>query len=175
MSVRLAGLVLGLLLVAAPALAKDCAREVPLPADARLVPRAAGVPDDVARFAGAWLGAWKNRDGSDGLCTALIVEEVFANGFARVIYGYGTDKAFDADVPNYRRATGRIADGALRFLLPSPGRPTFAYTFDDGKLRRTSRGEGDAPLSRVRDLGDLGCPGPASMVQHGRKIRQSGL
>jgi hypothetical protein len=90
MSVRVTwpGLVvtLGLTLVAGPALAKDCTREMPVPADARLVPRAADVPDDVARFAGAWLGAWKNRDGSDGRCTALIVEEVFANGFARVIY-----------------------------------------------------------------------------------------
>jgi hypothetical protein len=166
MSARLTwpGLVvaLGLTLAAGPALAKDCTREMPVPADARLVPRAADVPDNLARFAGAWLGAWKNRDGNDGLCTALIVEEVFANGIARVIYSYGVDPAFGADVPNSWRATGRIADGVLRFLLPAPGRPAFAFTFDDGKLNGTYRGEGHASMSRIRDLGDLGCPRPVS-------------
>jgi len=67
-------------------------------------------------------------------------------------------------VPNYWRATGRIADGVLRFLLPSPGRLPLAYTFDDGKLSGTYRGEGNAPLSRVRDLADLGCPRPAGVA-----------
>jgi hypothetical protein len=166
MGARLAwpGLVvtLGLTLVAGPALAKDCTREMPVPVDARLAPRAANVPDDVARFAGAWLGAWKNRDGSDGLCAALIVEEVFANGIARVVYSYGVDKAFGAEVPNAWRATGRIADGVLSVVLPSPGRPVFTFTFDDGKLKAKYRGEGDGTLLRAGNLADIGCPRVAS-------------
>ena len=155
---------LALTLVAGPALAKDCTREMPVPADSRLVPPTADVPEAVARFAGAWLGAWKNKDGSDGLCTALIVEEVFPNGIARVVYSYGVDKAFDAEVPYYWRASGRITDGVLRVVLPAPGRPAFAYTLSNGTLKGTYQGTGNAALSKVSALADVGCPRHAGAI-----------
>jgi hypothetical protein len=77
---------LALVLDARAASAKECRGETPLPADVRLVPAGPDVPETVARFAGAWAGAWKVPTGADALCHTLVVEEVFSSGFARVIY-----------------------------------------------------------------------------------------
>src|SRR4030095_6019187 len=68
------------------AAAKECRRETPLPADIRVIPAGSDVPETVARFAGAWAGAWRTPTGGDALCHTLVLEEVFSNGFARVIY-----------------------------------------------------------------------------------------
>jgi hypothetical protein len=83
------------LLLAPPAptsAAKDCRGTTPLPDGVRLVPPAAGVPADVARFAGAWSGAWPDKRGDAALCQALVVEAVFANGWARVVYGHRLER-----------------------------------------------------------------------------------
>ena len=66
---------LGLALGTQIAAAKECQRETPLPADVRLIPPGPEVPEAVARFAGAWSGAWGR---SDGLCHTPVVEDVFA-------------------------------------------------------------------------------------------------
>src|SRR2546426_3640331 len=77
------------------ATAKECVRETPLPADVRLIAPGSEVPEAVARFAGAWIGAWQPSGisgamyqlgrllvgrGRFALCHTLVVEEVFANG-----------------------------------------------------------------------------------------------
>ena len=53
----------------------------------RLIAPGPEIPAAVARFAGVWVGVWED---SGGLCHTLVVEEVFANGYARVIYSVGT-------------------------------------------------------------------------------------
>jgi hypothetical protein len=80
------------------------------------------LPEAMAGFAGAWIGEWED---SGGLCHTLVVEEVFANGVARVIYSHGTSAALNIPLPGFLHATGRIVDGVLRFRLTSgdPGPP----------------------------------------------------
>src|SRR5262249_5785656 len=90
-----------LALVAAPlsARALECQGAVPLPNDIRLVRPAADVPSAIARFAGAWSGAWRDTNGRDTQCNALVVEEVHANGFARVVYGVSASTAPGGTMP----------------------------------------------------------------------------
>src|SRR5882672_9167170 len=42
-------------------IARDCRQETPLPTEVRLVAPGTDVPETVARFAGAWSGAWRPR------------------------------------------------------------------------------------------------------------------
>jgi hypothetical protein len=44
-----------------PATALDCRGVMPLPPDVHLVTPSADVPEAIARFAGAWTGAWRDR------------------------------------------------------------------------------------------------------------------
>src|SRR5262249_57927980 len=117
-----AGVFLATALLASTAVAKDCIRETPLPADVTLTAPPTNLPLDLSGFAGAWSGAW---DGD--ICTALVVEEVLANGVARIVYSRGTAEELKLYQPRYWRATGRIADGGLRFKLPTIARPRFEY------------------------------------------------
>ncbi len=71
---------LGLTLGTQAAAARECHRETPLPADVRLSAPGPEVPEAMARFAGAWIGAWLDK-GSEALCHTLIVEEVLALRF----------------------------------------------------------------------------------------------
>ena len=81
-------MVAALLLVALPrvAAALDCQGTMPLPDDVRVVPPASDVPQELARFSGAWTGAWRDSGGTDTQCNTLIIEEVHPNGFLRVVY-----------------------------------------------------------------------------------------
>src|SRR5713101_10130814 len=69
------------------AAARECRQETPLPTDVRLIAPGPQVPEAVARFAGAWTGAWED---SGGLCHTLVVEEELVHGYARGIYSIGT-------------------------------------------------------------------------------------
>jgi hypothetical protein len=171
----------GLVLVSQVPLAKECHRETLLPAEVRLITPRPEVPEAVARFAGVWVGALR-PDGILGaiyqlgrvligrgrfaLCHTLVVEEVYANGFARVIFSLGTnDVDSNLHLPHVWRVTGRIVDGELRFHLPVPGDPKLAYgvagetllgTFEgpDGSIRAT--------LTRLADESQVGCGAQAS-------------
>src|SRR5215475_1505601 len=141
----------------ATAHARDCVRETPLPADVTLTSPGTNVPADLARLAGAWTGVW---DGD--ACSTLVVEEVFANGVARVVYSHGTSEALKIRQPRYSRATGRIADGVLRFKLPTVTRPDFEYRYrsDGDTLSGISRpGAVDRKVSmgRAPDISTIGC------------------
>jgi hypothetical protein len=69
--------------------AKDCTRATPLPADTMITPPAADVPAHLAKFSGAWGRVWTGQPGDDGPCSTLVVEDIFPNGFVRVIYSVG--------------------------------------------------------------------------------------
>ena len=90
-----------------------------------------------------------------------MVEEVFAHGYALVIYSVGTYAGWDIRQPSFLRATGRIVDGALRFHLPVPDRPNLAYRFVGEMLRGTFNDEGSVHLSRVVDVSQVDC-GPVA-------------
>jgi hypothetical protein len=62
--VRLAILVLALSVAATSEAAIDCRAATPLPDDLTLVAPAADVPESLARFAGAWSGAWRDTKGN---------------------------------------------------------------------------------------------------------------
>jgi dienelactone hydrolase len=89
--------------------------QVSLPTDLSIQPPSASVPAEDAAFSGAWgNGAW---DGSTP--TALIVEQIDADGTARVIYARGaTEHPTAAD--HWLRLTGRIEDHRLTIHLPDP-------------------------------------------------------
>ena len=110
----------------------------------------------MARFAGAWTGAWLDK-GREAVCHTLVVEEVFTNGYARVIYSIGTYAGWDIRQPQFWRATGRIVDGTLRFRFPVPERPDLAYWFAGEALQGTFKGEGSVSLTRMADLSQVGC------------------
>jgi hypothetical protein len=150
---------LGLALSSQTAAAKECQRETPLPTDVRLIPPGPQVPEAVARFAGVWTGEWEHFG---GLCHTLVVEEVFANGYARVIFSHGISQdlaAVDPNVrlPEFRRVTGRVVDGTLRSHLPIPGRPEFAYRVAGETLEGTLQGKGRVRLTRVADVDQVSC------------------
>jgi hypothetical protein len=129
-----------------------------LPADVRLIAPGPEVPEAVARFAGAWSGAWLDR-GREALCHTLVVEKVFANSAAGVIHSIGTYESWDIRQPNFWRATGWIVEGVLRFHLPLqvPDRPELAYRFAGAALQGTFKGEGRVRLTRVADVRQVGC------------------
>jgi hypothetical protein len=144
----------------AAAHAKDCAGATPLPADVTITPPAADVSADLARFSGAWGGVWAPSDGGDGPCSVLVVEEVFANGYARLIHSAGVS---DPATPQSRfwRASGRIVDGVLRFELPLSGRPALTYRFADNGLAGTFKEfarEATMTATRIADLRQVACP-----------------
>jgi hypothetical protein len=117
--------------------AVDCRRATPLPDGLELVAPAADVPESAARFAGAWSGAWRDAGGSEALCNTLVVVEVLANSYARVVYS-GEASVLN-EIPNFWRSTGRIVDGVLRFQLPTIGGGALAYRFDGAQ--RPGRGQ----------------------------------
>jgi hypothetical protein len=139
------------------ATAKECHRQTPLPANVRLIAPGTEVPEAFARFAGARIGAWVDQKGLEVLCHTLVVEEVLANGYARVIYSIGTYAGWNIRQPNFWRATGRIIDGVLRFHLPVPSRPSLAYRFGDETLQGTFNSESQVSLARVADLRQVNC------------------
>lgn len=148
---------LGLALGSQTAVAKECSRETPLPTDVRLSALGPDVPEAMARFAGAWNGAWLDG-GRAALGHTLVVEKVFADGYALVIYSVGTYAGWDVWQPTFLRATGRIVDGALRFHLPVPQRPRLAYRFVDETLQGTDNYCRDMLNVRALLPGPMLCP-----------------
>ncbi len=152
---------LGLALGSQAAAAKECQRETPLPADVRLIAPGPEVPEAVARFAGAWSGVSVGPGDSVPICETLVVGEVLANGYARVIFSEGTSVALDVRLPWFVRATGRIVDGELRMPLPVRHRPQLTYRVAGEALHGSSGGvgwrNGRAVLTRVADVSQVGC------------------
>jgi len=131
-------LALGLALGTQAALAKECHHETLLPADIRLIAPDPEVPEAVARFAGAWSGVSVGPGDRTPICETLVVEGVYTNGYARVIFSVGTSAALDVRQPGFGRATGRIVDGELRVLLPFPYLLKLTYRVVGETLQGTS-------------------------------------
>lgn len=166
----------GLVLVSQVPVAKECHRETLLPAEVRVSSPGSEVPEAVTRFAGVWVGALRPSGilgdiyqlgrvligrGRFALCHTLVVEEVYANGIARVIFSLGTDYA-DRNLhqPNFWYITGRIVNGELPLQLPIPVRHKLAYRVVGEALQATFEGpDGSigATLTRVADLRQVGC------------------
>jgi hypothetical protein len=150
--------VLGLTLSAPAAVATECRQETPLPADIRLVAPGPEMPEAVAQFAGVWVGMWED---AGELCHTLVVEEVFANGYARVIYSVGTSLVVNVRLPAFFRVTGRIVDGILGFHLPIRERLERTYRMVGGSLQAAREApEGHtshAMLTRLADLTEIAC------------------
>jgi hypothetical protein len=145
---------LGLALGTHASAAKECQRETPVPADVRLLTPSPEVPETIARFAGVWTGEWEH---SGEFCHTLVVEEVLANGYARVIYSYGTSVTVNIRLPGFFHATGRIVDGELRVHLPIGDRPPVAYQVAGETLQGTGPDDGRIRLTRAADLSQVGC------------------
>lgn len=159
--IRLAVLVLALNVAAVADAAVDCRGATPLPDDLALTAPTADVPEGLARFAGAWTGAWRDAKGNEALCTTLVVEEVLANGYARVVYSVGVSPTLGVRIPGFWRAAGRIAEGVFRFRLPTIDRGALAYRFDGADLAGTYNDEGAVRLARIADGAPLRCGGPS--------------
>jgi hypothetical protein len=163
-------LVLIVLAAAPPAIAAvDCRGATPLLDDLRIVPPAAEVSSAVARFAGAWSGAWLDAKGVEAQCSTLVVEEIHADGHARVVYAVGASPTLGSGTPNVWRTTARHADGVLQFHLPTIDRPLLAYRFDGGGLTGTFNRGGAIHMYRVPDVAPLRCgatprPAPAPVA-----------
>src|SRR5262245_60218037 len=146
---------------------KECSRATPLPADTAVTAPEADVPAEVARFSGAWGGVWTDRTGAGGPCTTLVVEEVLANGFARVIYSIGV---FDPHIrlPRYWRASGRIVNGVVSFGLPAPLQAEYTFrpvgtdlagTYKEGTV------ESVVTVAPIADVRQVGCPPVPAVVR----------
>ena len=151
----------------ARASSKECSRATPLPSDTTITPAGADVPAEVARFSGAWGGVWTNRSGVGGPCTTLVVEEVLANGYARVIYSIGV---FDPHVrlPQYWRASGRIVNGVLSFGLPAPSQAEFTFRAAGTDLAGTYKEgtvESVVTAAPIADVRKVGCPPVPAIVR----------
>lgn len=159
--IRLSLVVLGLAAAATAEAAVDCRGATPLPDDLTLASPAADVPEGSARFAGAWTGAWRDARGNEAQCNALVVEDVDAKGYARVVYSVGASPTMGSGIPNVWRVTGRIVDGVLRFRLPTVDRGALAYRFDGAALAGTYNDGGAVRLERIADGAVLGCGRPS--------------
>ena len=153
----LALLTLALLIPDPAAAAMDCRGQTPLLPDVRLTPPVADIPPANAAFAGAWSGAWLDSKDVEALCTTVIVEELYANGYARVVYGVGRSTALGLGIPNVWRATARITDGVLRFRLPTFDRPLLAFRLDGDRLQGTINDAGRVTLAKTTDHAALDC------------------
>ncbi len=158
--IRLAVLALVLSVGAVAEGAVDCRGATPLPDGLELVAPATDVPESAARFAGAWSGAWRDAGGSEALCSTLVVVEVLANGYVRVVYSVGAASTLN-EIPNFWRSTGRIVDGVLRFQLPTIGGGALAYRFDGAQLAGTYNDAGAVRLERIADVSVTRCGFPA--------------
>lgn len=146
---------------------KDCSSATPLPQDTAITPVGADVPTAVAGFSGGWQGSWRNRTSADGPCTTLVVEEVLANGYARVVYSIG---AFDPYVllPRYWRLSGRVVDGVLSFTLPAPMRAEYTFRVAGSGLAGSYKDDTAEAAVAVRPIADLqrvGCPAVPAAAQ----------
>jgi hypothetical protein len=158
MITRLLALLAFAWLAPVPALAAmDCRGTMPLLPDVRATPPAADVPAASTPFAGAWSGAWRDAKDNEAQCTTLVVEELYANGYARVVYAIGRSATLGSGNPNVWRATGRIADGVLRFRLPVFDRPLLTWRLDGDRLQGTINDAGRVTLTRTADLAALDC------------------
>jgi predicted dienelactone hydrolase len=101
---------------------------VPLPDDLELTPPGKDVPSELATFAGVWGG-----DRWDGVLPhALAVEKIEADGSAKVVFAWGTDRAAQL-THEWVRLDARVTGGRLTMTLPNRNVAEYAVT-GNGRL-----------------------------------------
>jgi hypothetical protein len=131
-----------------------CLRQSPLPDDVRIEKPGPEVPPELARFSGAWNGAWLDLLGRPQLCHTLVVERVYRLGFADVVYSYGVSAAWGLSEPGWYRITAQINDGLLYFRQRF-GTQYVAYAMQDSFVMGSIEGQGQSLLASV-SLSDVG-------------------
>jgi len=87
---------------------------VPLPDDLDLTPPAKDVLPELAAFAGVWAG-----DRWDGVLPhAMVVEKIDADGSAKVVFAWGTDRRSQT-THEWVRLNARVISGHLTMTLPN--------------------------------------------------------
>jgi len=99
--------------IAAGVMPRETATLCGVPVAYNLVTPAVDVPEKARAFAGVWTGQWK-----DGLCSALIVESVQANGHASLIYVHGSRSGAQPLKAGTLRLAGTIAGNRLTNGVP---------------------------------------------------------
>jgi dienelactone hydrolase len=113
---------------------------VPIPEDAAIAAAPPGAPDAARRFLGAWVGSW-----DDLIKAILIVEEVRADGTARVAHAIGDYAPFNRKSGVWRQ-DAILAGDTLTFTVSGftttytlADDDTIAATFQGGLLRSNAR------------------------------------
>lgn len=125
---KILGLCIGALVsafIVSRSYAAEC--DTPLPDDIKIVPPSASVPAKLAKFVGRWgPSKWDGK-----LCHNLVVEEVTADGKARLIYSWGILKEWRVNKANYRRWTFDIINNKL---VGKPNNRIIIYSFVGDEL-----------------------------------------
>lgn len=113
---------------------------VPIPEDAAIAAAPPGAPDAARRFLGAWVGSW-----DDLIKAILIVEEVRADGTARVVHAIGDYAPFNRKRGVWRQ-DATLSGNTLTFTVSGftttytlADDDTIAATFQGGLLRSNAR------------------------------------
>jgi hypothetical protein len=138
-----------------PSWALDCRRATPLPVDVRVEAPAPGVPDEMARFSGAWTGAFRDANDEPQLCHNLVVEKILPNGMVQAVYSHGFYLPWEVPTPEYLRIDGRIQNGAL-VLRFAGGENALYRLVDDGLAAEFSDGT-EGTLARADNVAAIGC------------------
>ena len=64
------------------------AAEFPLPEDMKVTQPSSDVPPDWAAFSGTWEGAWKTKQGGLGAPMMYVVERIYPDGTAIIVYSW---------------------------------------------------------------------------------------
>ena len=126
-------LISGLIFVGSSSANMDCVAETSLPDDLTTVSPSSDIPENLTRFLGIWVGAWRDK-GHDALCHRLVVKSVDASGAIKGIYSFGTDSGWNIAQRNFHEVDGQITDGKLA-LRPFRNGSKASYWFADDNLR----------------------------------------
>lgn len=134
----------------------NCRAWTPLPEDLQVDEPGAGVAATLRGFAGIWNGTWDDPQPQRRACTALVVEQIDAEGFVQLVYSFGTPNSERGALAGYYRGNGQIRAGVLEVI--TPWRVPLRYTLHgDGTLRATRGDGGPGELQRT-DV-PIGCQG----------------
>ena len=123
-------------------------KDVPLPADIKIVAPDPSVPQDQAAFSGKWYGVWNGNV----LDHILVVEEIRANE-VMVVYAYGTAPLWNIYQAQAVRLKGTFVKGDLVVELPRSQATATYHLKNNGTItatRETTHGGGHAQATMKR-------------------------
>ena len=140
-------LIFGLFIFVLSALAAAQAdvSSVPLPTDVAIVKPDPSAPAEIARFSGAWKGAW-----DDVLPHVLVVEKIdHERNRLQVVYAHGANQGRNILLGNWVRLEGSFEGGKLKMINQNGASITYVLN-DKGELHgRYMRGrESRVTMSR---------------------------